>query len=60
MNARHSGVTDWGLSHISVKKQFTILDISCGGGRTVSKLAAAATEGKIWPRLLDDQRRRRQ
>jgi len=48
MNARHSGVTDWGLSHISVQKQFTILDIGCGGGRTVSKLAAVATEGKIY------------
>jgi ubiquinone/menaquinone biosynthesis C-methylase UbiE len=48
MNARHSGVTDWGLSHISVKKQFTILDIGCGGGRTVSKLAAVVTEGKIY------------
>ena len=40
-------MTDWGLSHISVKKHFTILDIGCGGGRTVSKLAALATEGKI-------------
>ena len=48
MNARHSGVTDWGLAQISVKKHFTILDIGCGGGRTVSKLAAAATEGKVY------------
>jgi ubiquinone/menaquinone biosynthesis C-methylase UbiE len=48
MNARHSGVTDWGLSHISIEKQFTILDVGCGGGRTVSKLAALATEGKIY------------
>ena len=48
MNARHSRVTDWGLSHISVKNQFTILDIGCGGGRTVSKLAAVATDGKIY------------
>jgi len=48
MNARHSAVTDWGLSHISVKKHFTILDVGCGGGRTVSKLAAAATEGKVY------------
>jgi hypothetical protein len=47
MNARHSGVTDWGPSYISVKKQFTILDIGCGGRRTVSKVAAVATEGKI-------------
>jgi ubiquinone/menaquinone biosynthesis C-methylase UbiE len=48
MNARHSPVTDWGLSHISVKKQFTILDIGCGGGRTVTKLAGLATEGKVY------------
>jgi ubiquinone/menaquinone biosynthesis C-methylase UbiE len=48
MNARHSGVTDWGLSHISVEKHFTILDIGCGGGRTVRKLAAVATEGKVY------------
>jgi len=47
MNARHSAVTDWGLSQISVKKNFAILDIGCGGGRTVSKLAAVATEGKV-------------
>ena len=48
MNARHSGVTDWGLSQIPVRKHFAILDIGCGGGRTVSKLAAAATEGKVY------------
>ena len=48
MNARHSSVTDWGLSHIAVQKHFTILDIGCGGGRTVSKLAAIATEGKVY------------
>jgi ubiquinone/menaquinone biosynthesis C-methylase UbiE len=48
MNARHSGVTDWGLSQISIGKQSTILDVGCGGGRTVSKLAALATEGKVY------------
>ncbi len=48
MNSRHSNVTDWGLAHISVEKQYTILDVGCGGGRTVSKLAAAATQGKVY------------
>lgn len=48
MNSRHSGVTDWGLSHISVEKQDIILDVGCGGGRTVSKLTALATEGKVY------------
>jgi SAM-dependent methyltransferase len=47
MNTRHSQVTDWGLSHVRVKHHFTILDIGCGGGRTVGKLAAMATGGKI-------------
>ena len=40
-------MTDWGLSHVAVEKHFRILDIGCGGGRTISKLAAMATEGKV-------------
>ena len=48
MNARHSGVTDWGLSQASIGKQDIILDVGCGGGRTVSKLAAIATQGKVY------------
>jgi ubiquinone/menaquinone biosynthesis C-methylase UbiE len=47
MNSRHSKVTDWGLSHITVKPQDTILDVGCGGGKTVSKLAAMAPQGKV-------------
>jgi ubiquinone/menaquinone biosynthesis C-methylase UbiE len=48
MNSRHSKVTDWGLSNITVKPQDTILDVGCGGGKTVSKLAAMATQGKVF------------
>jgi ubiquinone/menaquinone biosynthesis C-methylase UbiE len=48
MNSRHSKLTDWGLSHVSIKQQDTILDVGCGGGRTVSKLVAAAIEGKVY------------
>jgi ubiquinone/menaquinone biosynthesis C-methylase UbiE len=48
MNSRHSGVTDWGLTHITVEKHFTILDVGCGGGRTIDKLAAIATQGKVY------------
>lgn len=47
MNKSHSKLTDWGLAHISVQPQFTILDIGCGGGRTIGKLAALATQGKV-------------
>lgn len=48
MNARHSAVTDWGLTQVSVAPNFTILDVGCGGGRTIRKLAAAASSGKVY------------
>jgi ubiquinone/menaquinone biosynthesis C-methylase UbiE len=48
MNSRHSRVTDWGLANLAIEKQFIILDVGCGGGRTLSKLVAAATEGKVY------------
>ncbi len=47
MNASHSKLTDWGLAHISNESHHTILDVGCGGGRTVSKLTALATQGKV-------------
>jgi ubiquinone/menaquinone biosynthesis C-methylase UbiE len=47
MNSGHSRLTDWGLEHISIENHHTILDVGCGGGRTVSKLAAIATQGKV-------------
>jgi ubiquinone/menaquinone biosynthesis C-methylase UbiE len=48
MNSRHSKVTGWGLSQASIGKQDIILDVGCGGGRTVGKLAAIATQGKVY------------
>lgn len=48
MNKSHSKLTDWGLAHVSIDKHDIILDVGCGGGRTVSKLAAIATEGKVY------------
>ena len=47
MNRSHSGLTNWGLSHLRIEKQFTILDVGCGGGATVGKLAAIAPEGVV-------------
>jgi len=51
MSSRHSKLTDWGLSHVSIKPRDTILDAG-GGGKTVSKLAAIANQGKVFG--LDD------
>jgi SAM-dependent methyltransferase len=48
MNRRHSGLTDWGLQHVPIRGHDAILDVGCGGGRTVAKLAAAASSGKVY------------
>lgn len=47
MNKSHSKLSDWGLAHTAVESRFTVLDVGCGGGRTISKLAAMAAQGKV-------------
>jgi SAM-dependent methyltransferase len=47
MNLSHSGLTDWGLRHVTIGPRFSILDVGCGGGRTIRKLASLAPEGKV-------------
>jgi ubiquinone/menaquinone biosynthesis C-methylase UbiE len=47
MNMRHSTVTDWGLSHVSIPRDGAILDVGCGGGKTIAKLAAASGSGIV-------------
>ena len=47
MNKSHSKLTDWGLTHATIEPQSTVLDVGCGGGRTISKLAALAAQGKV-------------
>ena len=48
MNRRHSALTDWGLQQVSIGVGDTILDVGCGGGRTVAKLAVRAPEGHVY------------
>jgi len=48
MNRTHHKRTDWGLHHVKVGEDFMILDVGCGGGRTISKLAAMASKGKVY------------
>ncbi len=48
MNISHYPLTHWGLSHLSIGKQDTILDVGCGGGGTVYKLAKIAANGKVY------------
>jgi ubiquinone/menaquinone biosynthesis C-methylase UbiE len=46
MNRGHAELTAWGLKHVAVQRRDTILDVGCGGGVTVARLAAMAPEGK--------------
>ncbi len=48
MNVTHSALTDWGLNHVKVEPADVILDVGCGGGRTVQKLAVLAPNGRVW------------
>jgi SAM-dependent methyltransferase len=47
MNRRHSKSTDWGLRQITIGKRDTILDVGCGGGRTLQKLSAL-TDARVY------------
>lgn len=47
MNRRHGRVTDWGLRHTVIRTGDIILDVGCGGGRTMTKLALAANTGIV-------------
>ncbi len=44
MNTSHSPLTDWGLEHVEIDAGATALDVGCGGGRTIEKLAAMAAK----------------
>ena len=48
MNFGHGGIRSWGLSHITVSPQSNILDVGCGGGKTVQELAMLAPDGKVY------------
>ncbi len=47
MNQRHAGVTAWGLEHVRIEPAFVVLDVGCGGGKAVERLAALASDGRV-------------
>ena len=48
MNRSHGGVTAWGLQHVTISPAATVLDIGCGGGRTIARLAESAPTGRVY------------
>jgi SAM-dependent methyltransferase len=47
MNQHHEALYSWGLSHIDILPNYAILDVGCGGGKMVNRLANLAVRGKV-------------
>jgi ubiquinone/menaquinone biosynthesis C-methylase UbiE len=47
MNISHARVTSWGLGHVTIDPRARILDVGCGGGRTIRRMASIATDGHV-------------
>jgi SAM-dependent methyltransferase len=48
MNRGHKPLTLWGLTHVNIEPNYVILDVGCGGGKTVNRLAQRAPLGKVF------------
>ena len=48
MNKGHSRLTDWALGFVKIENGFRVLDVGCGGGRTVQKLCGMVGSGKVY------------
>ncbi len=48
MNKGHYALTGWALEHIKTEQNFKILDVGCGGGRTVARLSKIAEDGRVY------------
>ncbi len=48
MNKGHFDLTTWGLKHVNIMSDSVILDVGCGGGKTINRLARRAFLGKIF------------
>ncbi len=48
MNRHHRALTLWGLTKVAIGSDFVVLDVGCGGGKTISKLAQLASQGKVF------------
>lgn len=48
MNKGHEALTLWGLTYVNFKSDYVILDVGCGGGQTISRLAQRAFHGKVF------------
>ena len=48
MNRSHAALAEWGFEGVEIESGFTILDIGCGGGATVKRLATLVPRGRVY------------
>lgn len=48
MNQSHKPLSIWGLSFVNIEPEWILLDVGCGGGKTVGRLAQRAIAGKVF------------
>jgi len=48
MNRHHEKLTLWGITKTTVGSDFVVLDVGCGGGKTVNRLAQLVPNGKVF------------
>lgn len=48
MNKRHYAVTGWALDFFSFNENDAVLDIGCGGGETIHRIAEKIKNGKVF------------
>lgn len=48
MNYAHTGMNKWALRKLAIKDDAIMLDIGCGGGRTLQLLSKMNTYGKVY------------
>ena len=48
MNVGHARLRNWGLQRVALQPGFRILDVGCGGGRSVKVMTRGVTQGKVY------------
>ncbi len=48
MNKRHKSLSLWGLEHLSLDSAADILDVGCGGGQNIYRMAKTAPKAKVY------------